>query len=66
MSSNNVNRVEIPYFFYIPYAPIIVKYTKFWDMQMFQGKIQLFFITYCIYEKLYLSLYQQTITIKNN
>ena len=51
-------------FFVLKDNPIIVKYTNFWIMQMFQGKFNLFLSTYCIYKKNVLSLSPDRITIK--
>jgi hypothetical protein len=47
------------FFFVLKNNTIIVKYTIFWNMQIFQGKFNLFLLTYCIYEKNVLSLYQE-------
>ena len=44
------------FFFVLKDNPIIVKYTNFWIMQIFQVKFNLFLFTYCIYGFLYLSL----------
>ena len=52
-------------FFVLKDNTIIVKYTNFWIMQIFQRKFNLFLLTYCIYGKNVLSLYQvKLITIK--
>ena len=52
-------------FFVLKNCTIIVKYTNFWIKQIFQGKFNLFLLTYCIYGKNVLSLYPDKITIKN-